>query len=113
VTDDVPFFGFDAVACKYRVAPILPFPKCRQDRKLFQAAYATYYPELKKSVDKVPGVQLLNTARYFCDKDVCMMNNGAAVLYRDNNHLNNNGSRFLANRMLTDFPQFKATLTQP
>jgi peptidoglycan/LPS O-acetylase OafA/YrhL len=112
VTDDVPWFPFDAVACKYRIVPILPRVECSTDRKLFDEAYAGYYPELKAAIDKVPGVQLLNTARYFCDAEVCSMNKGAALLYRDANHLNNVGSRFLANRMLTDFPQFRAAVTQ-
>jgi peptidoglycan/LPS O-acetylase OafA/YrhL len=113
VTDGVPTFGFDAVACEYRMAPILPFAECSEDRALFEAAYAKYYPELRAAVDKVPGVQLLNTAEYFCGNYVCSMNKGADLLYRDKNHLNNIGSRVLANRMLTDFPQFRAALTQP
>jgi peptidoglycan/LPS O-acetylase OafA/YrhL len=113
VTDDVPAFPFEPVACKYRKAPILPFPECSENRKLFDAAHARYYPKLKAAVDKVPGVQLLNTAEYFCDNYVCSMNKGEALLYRDPNHLNNIGSRFLANRMLTDFPQFRTTITRP
>jgi len=113
VTDDVPRFGFDAVACKYRMAPILPFPQCSENRGLFETEYTRYYPELRAAVDKVPGVQLLNTAEYFCGNDVCSMNKGEALLYRDSNHLNNIGSRFLAERMLTDFPQFRASLTRP
>ena len=113
VTDDVPFFPFEAVACKYRSAPILTRAQCSIDRKVFEENYAYYYPELKAAVDKVPGVQLLNTAHYFCDNDVCSMNKGDTLLYRNDNHLNNIGSRFLANRMLTDFPQFRAALTRP
>ena len=113
VTDDIPQFGFDAVACKYRKAPILPFAQCSEDRKVFAAAYATYYPELKAAVDKVPGVQLLHTAHYFCDNDVCSMNKGTALLYREARHLNRTGGSYLVNRMLTDFPQLRAALTQP
>ena len=112
VTDDLPPFPWDAVACKYRTAPILPFTQCSYDRKWFEASYARYYPELKAAVDEVPGVQLLTTAHYFCDNNLCSMNKGEALLYRDSNHLNDDGSRFVANRMLTDFPQFRAALTQ-
>ncbi len=113
MTDDIPNFDFDAVACKYRMAPILPFSECSESRKRFDAEYARYYPELRAAVDKVPGVQLLNTMHYFCDNDVCSMNKGETLLYRDNGHLNNVGSRFLVSRMLTDFPQFRTALTQP
>lgn len=110
VTDDVPKFPFDALGCKYRKAPILPFPECSENRQLFDAAYVGYYSKLRAAVEKVPGVELLNTAEYFCDNKVCSMNKGDALLYRDSNHLNNIGSRFLANRMLTDFAQFRAAM---
>jgi hypothetical protein len=62
VMDDVPPFPFDALACKYRAAPILPSAQCSMDRKLFEEAYAIYYPKLKAAVDEMPGVQLLKTA---------------------------------------------------
>ena len=114
VTDDVPVFPFDAVACKYRKAPILPSTVlCSEDRRAFETQYATYYPELRAAVDKVSGVQLLNTAAYFCDSDVCSMNKGDVLLYRDSNHVNLIGTRFLANRMLADFAQFRSAITQP
>jgi peptidoglycan/LPS O-acetylase OafA/YrhL len=114
VTDDVPIFYFDAVACKYRKAPILPSAMvCSEDRRVFEAQYATYYPQLRAAVDKVPGVQLLNTAAYFCGSDFCRMNKGEDLLFRDSNHLNIIGSRFLAGRMLADFPQFRFAMSQP
>jgi hypothetical protein len=113
VTDDVPRFSFDAVACKYRRAPILPFAQCSEDREIFDKAHATYYAQLKAATDKVPGVQLLNTAEYFCDAKVCSMNKGSTLLYRDSSHVNNIGSRFLVDRMLTDFPQFRDAITRP
>jgi hypothetical protein len=113
VTDDVPSFSFDAVFCKYRKTPILPLSQCSEDRQRFETAHAIYYPALRAAVANVPGVQLLNTAEYFCDNDLCRMNNGEALLYRDTDHLNNVGSRFLANRMIADFPGFRAAVKQP
>ena len=113
LTDDVPRFFFEAVACKYRRAPILPFSQCSQDRGLFDKARATYYPELEAAIDKVPGVQLLNSAEYFCDNNVCSMNKGDALLFRDMSHLNNIGSRFLADRLMTDYPQFRDAVARP
>ena len=114
VTDDVPVFQyFDPVGCKYRVAPILPFPKCSENRHVFDAAYAQYYPKLRAAVDRVPGVQLLYTAKYFCDNYVCSMNKGDILLYRDSNHVNNVGSRFLVNHMLADYAAFRTAMTRP
>jgi peptidoglycan/LPS O-acetylase OafA/YrhL len=112
VMDDVPWFPFDAVACKYRT-PILPrAQQCSIGRNRFEDSYASYYPELRAAVDKVPGVQFLNTAHDFCDDEICSMLKGEILVYRDSNHLNNVGSEYLANRMLADFPQFRAALTQ-
>lgn len=112
VTDDVPWFRFDAVACKYRIAPVLPYPKCSEDRQRFDDDYATYFPALRSTVNKVPGAALLETAQYFCDQYSCRMNQGDALLFRDSNHLNETGSRFLAGRMLADNPQFRAAVTR-
>jgi peptidoglycan/LPS O-acetylase OafA/YrhL len=113
VTDDVPGFAYDAVFCKYRSTPLLPLSQCSENRQLFEAAHSQYYPALRAAVSRVPGAQLLNTAEYFCDNDLCRMNKGEALLYRDGSHLNNDGSGFLAGRMLTDYPQFRAALAQP
>lgn len=113
VTDDVPWFRFDAVACKYRIAPVVPFPKCSQARQRFEADYATFFPALKSMVDAVPGVTLLETAKNFCDGDACRMNEGDVLYFRDSNHLNETGSRFLAGRMLAESPQFRAAVTRP
>jgi peptidoglycan/LPS O-acetylase OafA/YrhL len=113
LTDDVPTFFFEAVACKYRRAPILPLSQCSQGRELFDKAHATYYPELEAAIDKVSGVKLLNTAEYFCANNVCSMNQGNTVLFRDSNHLNNIGSRFVADRLIADYPQFRDAVTRP
>jgi hypothetical protein len=110
VTDDVPKFSFEAVACKYRRAPILPFAQCSENRESFDQAHATYYHELESAIERVPGVQLLNTAEYFCDNSVCSMSKGDAVLYRDYNHLNNVGSSLVANRAIADSPQLRAAI---
>ncbi|MDP7720894.1 acyltransferase family protein [Mycobacterium sp. TY814] len=112
VTDDVPWFRFDAVVCKYRIAPILPFSKCTQSRQRFEDDYATYFPALRSTVNKVPGATLLETAQYFCDRYSCRMNQGDALLFRDSNHLNETGSRYLAGRMLADNPQFRAAVSR-
>jgi hypothetical protein len=109
-TDDIPKFEFDAMDCKYRLAPILPLVRCTEERALFEKQYATYSNKLRDTVGKVPGAHVLNTARYFCDNYLCSMNEGEALLYRDGNHLNESGSRFLVHQMLTDYPQFRAAL---
>jgi len=41
------------------------------------------------------------------------MNKGDALLFRDMSHLNNIGSRFLADRLMTDYPQFRDAVARP
>jgi len=55
---------------------------------------------------------MLNTARYFCGKTTCDMARNGRLLFRDYDHLNINGSRFLAKEMLDDYPAFAAAVGQ-
>lgn len=110
VTDDIPKFEFDAIDCKYRLAPVLPVSRCSEARAVFDEQYATYFGVLRDTVRAVPGAHLLNTARYFCDEHLCSMNVGDELLYRDGNHLNGSGSRFLVDRMLADSSSFRAAV---
>ncbi|WP_244975638.1 acyltransferase family protein [Mycobacterium kubicae] len=113
VTDDIPLFWFDAEACKYRISPVVPYTKCSVNRRQFQEVYDKYYPVLRDAVHRVPGVQMLNTAEYFCDTSMCSMTKGDILYYRDLNHVNDIGSRFLAHRMLANYPEFRAQFTGP
>ena len=113
VTDDVPIYPFDAIACKYRQSPLIPITRCIQPVERFQASYLKYYPALKAAVDEVPGVHLLSAAQYFCNEDNCDMTHDGELLYRDDNHLNDNGSRYLAKRLIQDNSQLKTALTNP
>ena len=110
VTDDVPFFSFDAFECKYRQALLMP-TDCSADARQFERERARYYPELLSTIRRVPRAHMLNTAHYFCGEATCDMARNGLLLYRDSNHLNINGSRFLARRILDDYPAFVAAVT--
>jgi hypothetical protein len=111
VTDDVPFFSFDPFECKYRQALFLP-TDCSRDARQFERERERYYPELLATVQRVPRAHMLNTAHYFCGEATCDMARNGQLLYRDYNHLNINGSRFLARQILDDYPTFVAAVTQ-
>jgi peptidoglycan/LPS O-acetylase OafA/YrhL len=111
VTDDVPFFPFQPFGCKYRQALLVP-TICSMNAPAFQRVYLLYYPELLTVVEHVPRTHMLNTEHYFCGKTTCDMTRGRHLLYRDNSHLNMNGSRFLATQILKDYPTFRAAVTR-
>ena len=102
VTDDVPDFPFAPDQCKYGFSPLLPIERCTQGYENFAEKYATYYPQLEAAVNQVPGVELLNSAQYFCDQDTCSMTIDGTLVYADDDHMNHQGSAFLIDRLLVD-----------
>ena len=112
VTDDVPVYPFDAKECKYRKSPWIPTSNCSQDYSRFKEAYSQYFPALQASVQAVPGVELLIATRYFCNDESCDMTKDGQLMYRDSNHLNNIGSRYLASRLMEDNPSLKEALNR-
>lgn len=96
ITDDVPNFSFDPALCKFE-------GKCTEVG--FTARYAGYIGFLKDVVLRVPGVTLIESAHYLCEKDVCFMGKDGVLFYRDNNHLNINGSKLIGERIVIDYPE--------
>jgi peptidoglycan/LPS O-acetylase OafA/YrhL len=113
ITDDIPDYTFDAVRCKYQAAPLLPFNTCAEDRRTDSERAALFYPSLVAAVEDAPGVRLLSTRDYFCDAGSCSMARDGRLLYRDTNHLNLDGSRFLAKRLLEGNKSFKNAVSGP
>jgi hypothetical protein len=103
VTDDVPVFPFDAFGCKYRPALLRP-AGCVMPERTFARDHATYLPQLRAAVRAVPGVRLLSTAHWFCTTRTCGMARHGVLLYRDSNHLNADGSLYLARRLVDRYP---------
>jgi peptidoglycan/LPS O-acetylase OafA/YrhL len=109
VTDDVPSFSFDPFDCKYRKALFLR-SDCTTDAAAFRDEYERWFPRLRTAVQHVAGVSLLRTTRFFCGPAACSMARGGKLMFRDYNHLNVNGSRFVAERLLRDYPAFAAAV---
>jgi hypothetical protein len=104
---DAPNFSFDAKTCKYS-RPFSGANYCIQASGFFNNQQQTYYPSLQYVAQTHANVRLLNIAKYFCDSQFCSMANGGHVLYRDDQHLNLNGTRYLANRIAEEYPQLLA-----
>jgi hypothetical protein len=111
VTDDVPAFPFDAFTCKYRKA-VFVGAVCHDSLADLRRAYTTYDAALRSAVASVPGTHLIHTYDQFCSGATCAMTHDGRLLYRDWNHLNVAGSRFVADRMLLD-PRFARATAGP
>lgn len=100
VTDGVPAFSFDPIRCKGIRFPYTE-TMCTEPKK------ANQYEEMLKRISiKSPNIQLLQSMKYFCHEKECSMIQGGELLYRDNNHLNINGSKYLGKKITSENLEF-------
>jgi peptidoglycan/LPS O-acetylase OafA/YrhL len=100
VADGVPAFSFDPIRCKGIRFPYTE-TMCTEPKK------ANQYEEMLKRISiKSPNIQLLQTMKYFCHEKECSMIQGGELLYRDNNHLNINGSQYLGKKIIGENVEF-------
>jgi|688.fasta_scaffold67056_3 hypothetical protein len=104
ISDDIPGFPFDAFGCKYRRAGFLPV-KCNISRKTIQQEQHAIENDLNALAQQNSGTIVLESFRYFCNSSTCTMAKNNKLFYRDENHLNIEGSLLLGNSLFKDYPQ--------
>ena len=109
ITDDLPGYPFEVTDCQYG-NHFFDLNRCTQPIKYFENNYELYYPKLQRILSEVPHVGLLNSAKYFCNEEICDMTVGEELLYMDANHLNLQGSEYLVRALIEDNPNFKKAL---
>jgi peptidoglycan/LPS O-acetylase OafA/YrhL len=102
--DDVPTFSFDPKKCKYSRLLSSNY-LCSEPRSIFDGSYRYYLPVLQAAVDGDQDAKILFVSNYLCDEAKCHMAIDGKLLYRDNHHLNLNGSRFFGNRIIEQVPE--------
>jgi hypothetical protein len=107
IADDVPNFLFSPKKCKYE-ANWIRTHKCVDDGEFLLQQYRLYFPILN-AVKNETQAKILEMAKYFCIENICSMEINGTLLYRDNNHLNLNGSRYLAKLLLENNPDLGAS----
>jgi len=94
--EDVPTFSFDPIRCKG-----IRFPykaeMCTDLRKTQE-----YEAMLSRVIKKNKRIRLIKTLKYFCDEQKCGMTHGNKLLFRDTNHLNINGSKYLGSKIVRE-----------
>lgn len=104
VTDDVPSYPFPVFACRYRVSPVLPWSLCSRSAEDVEAEREAYVRDITTALGGNPRASLLPVSASFCDATTCSMAPHGRVLYVDGNHLNTEGSRFVAERLVRAGP---------
>ncbi len=94
LASDTPKFGFDPQRCKYN-HPLSGRSNCSESSESMQKIETTYLPMLALAASSQSGVHLLDLHDVFCDDAVCHMAQNGQILFRDNNHVNINGSKIL------------------
>lgn len=109
VTDDVPDFNFQAFGCKFKPAIFQP-ANCTEpfDKEL----HGSIVQQLKRITEQITGSDYIKTYEALCMNDTCSMARENYVLYRDNTHLNVDGSKFIAKYMLDNNPQLNYLLSK-
>lgn len=105
IAEDFPTFTFDPETCKFdRLWPFIE-NRCVDSKSVLESQrveYATYISDIARDY---PNVSLIPTHEYISDDQFCRMSRDGQLLFRDRNHLNVNGSRYVADRILFDFPE--------
>jgi len=93
IIDDVPVFSFDPKQCKF-IRPLSSKNNCIEDKKYFDKKYQTYISTFEL-IKKNKEVAVINTVPLFCNEKNCTMEKNGKILYRDDQHLNIEGSRYI------------------
>ncbi len=105
-TDDIPDFpGMDPYQCKYQLG-LIGSTRCTRDAAAFRAENDPKVDWLEQVAQQVPGVQILRTSQYLCGPQECDMSADGKLLFEDTDHLNLNGTRYVAQRLVADNPAF-------
>lgn len=99
---DIPELYFDPQECFER--PIEPpwhkvKSPCAISRKAFEARNSGYHKVIEKAKNQFPEIKFIDTYEYLCDEDLCHATSDGAILYKDRDHLNYDGSRFIAAKL--------------
>lgn len=104
LTDDVPYFTFDPKFCKFQ-RPLSSEKNCSEERVYFDREYLLYKPILNEVLKIDPRINIIETSKFFCDESKCKMEMDDLLLYRDKNHLNINGSKFVGHLINLKVPR--------
>jgi peptidoglycan/LPS O-acetylase OafA/YrhL len=93
ITDDVPNFPFDPQKCRGRRWLSTSDPTCTMSQAA--ATEQAYVHMLSEIVKADPRIKLISTQTLLCNGRDCNMTRDGKLLYRDYNHLNVNGSKYV------------------
>ncbi len=91
---DTPKFGFDPQRCKF-THPLSGSTHCSELNDMYRQTSASYMFALEAAQLRDPDLLLVRLDDLFCDDHLCRMDASGQLFFRDNNHLNIQGSEFV------------------
>lgn len=100
VLDDIPAFSFNPEKCKYgrRFSGSGATCDAPLQEHLNQKKY--YLDILTSALKNFNNINFIPVDQFFCDEKICKMTDENNLLYRDSNHLNIDGSKYLAKKLI-------------
>ena len=77
--------------------------KCNQEKNKYDSYYLNFFDQLKTK--NILPIFFIDTYNLFCKNKLCSMAKNNELLYRDDNHLNINGSIYLGKKFLYEIKQ--------
>lgn len=94
LTDDSPTFTFDPQKCA-SARFLSSGSRCSESKAIFDMQHARFTAFIEPLLKDHPYVTVIPTAHYFCDNHTCTMRKDGKLLYRDNQHLSIDGSKYV------------------
>jgi peptidoglycan/LPS O-acetylase OafA/YrhL len=106
IVDDIPTFDFDPSKCKSKRKFSISNKLCEIDKVKFEYQRSKYIESFNEIHRKLPEVKLILLKDYLCNLKKCSMEKSDMLLYRDNNHLNILGSKYIGEKIVMDYLTF-------
>lgn len=107
VLDDVPNWPSDIFTCAYRHALVMPGRVCEADRSFFEPRHALISEQLDEILSPLANVHALRSFWSFCDATTCHRALDQQLLYSDEHHLTDAGSRLLWDSLISTSPELR------
>lgn len=107
IVDDVPAFPFAPDKCIGKRWLSTNHTTCNIEKIAFDVQLQKYSQILQNALIQDKRIQFIEVSQYLCNERECSQVNGRELLYRDEHHLNINGSKFIGKNIVLDNPDLK------
>lgn len=104
IVDDVPVFPSPPDKCRGKRWLSTNETSCTMAKKAFDSQLQNYLESINNILNKDKRIKFIELKNYLCDEGECSQIKGNDLLFRDQNHLNINGSRLVGKNIVVDNP---------